>query len=463
MTRIAFRVAVGLLLAVLLYSVSAAAQPQVDIRLSVAARNRARSTAIRLEVTTQLTVRLEEPPATADGVVRVYVFDDTDVLRAMDDPELDTDVFTFEPPSTGSYSILIVNTTGSPLIARIESGSTRSSGKPTPEFAIQRVLFATNRQPARGTPVVFGNDPSAMSYGYADVSLPRDRQLGMLEAPSIWRLEFREDPNKHVVLRATRTEGEATFFDRFGEHVSRSEKREALVFIHGFNQTFDEALKRTAQIAYDLTFDGPAVTFGWPSQGALTPLSYTRDQRNADLSAKALKDLLLRLKGSSPRITIHVIAHSMGNRVLAEALTQMGSDFGTASGRPLREVAMIAPDIDAELFRQAARQIAGRAERVTLYASSKDSALRAAQRVAGYPRAGEAGPGLLVIPGIDTIDASAVETSLLGLGHSYYADNRTILADLHSLIRGRRPSDRFGLSPVKGPSGSYWLFRPAAR
>jgi hypothetical protein len=83
--------------------------------------------------------------------------------------------------------------------------------------------------------------------------------------------------------------------------------------------------------------------------------------------------------------------------------------------------------------------------------------------VSGYTRAGEGGRDVLVVPGIDTVDASSVETSAFGLGHSYYADNSTILSDVFGLIRGRRPDERFGLEKQTSPAGSYWRFRPAAR
>jgi esterase/lipase superfamily enzyme len=37
--------------------------------------------------------------------------------------------------------------------------------------------------------------------------------------------------------------------------------------VHGYNVSFDDAALRTAQLAYDLTFDCPAAFFSWPSKG----------------------------------------------------------------------------------------------------------------------------------------------------------------------------------------------------
>jgi esterase/lipase superfamily enzyme len=234
-----------------------------------------------------------------------------------------------------------------------------------------------------------------------------------------------------------------------------------LLFVHGFNVTFEDSLRRTAQLAYDLAFDGPAIAFSWPSQGSPLPLAYTRDQRNADISAVHLARLLERLM--SGNTNVHIVAHSMGGRVLAAAIQQLNRSNQLKSASVLGEMAFLAPDIDAELFKTAANQIAASATRVTLYASSRDTALRLARRVSGYSRAGEAGPEILIVRGLHTIDASEVDTSLLGLNHSYFADNTSVLSDLFALLRGRSPEDRFGLTPVRTANGIYWRFRPATR
>jgi len=65
----------------------------------------------------------------------------------------------------------------------------------------------------------------------------------------------------------------------------------------------------------------------------------------------------------------------------------------------------------------------------------------------------------VILPGIDTIDVSNVDTDLLG--HSYYGDNRSVLSDLFNLIRlGAPPELRFGLRPEMHGSARYWIFAP---
>jgi esterase/lipase superfamily enzyme len=93
-----------------------------------------------------------------------------------------------------------------------------------------------------------------------------------------------------------------------------------------------------------------------------------------------------------------------------------------------------------------------------MYASSNDRALLASKAFHGYPRAGESGDGLVVVDGVETIDASDVSGGLLG--HSYFAEDRRIMEDIYSLLQGgQRAADRFGLETIDTPDGRHWTFR----
>jgi len=124
----------------------------------------------------------------------------------------------------------------------------------------------------------------------------------------------------------------------------------------------------------------------------------------------------------------------------------------------LREIILTAPDIDAEVFRRDIAPGLTQAASVTLYASSDDLALVASKKVHKYPRAGDAGSGLVVLKGIETIDATGVDTSFLA--HSYFAETRSVLADIFYLVReSKRADQRFGLRPAQSSNGAYWEFK----
>ncbi|MGI9516297.1 MAG: alpha/beta hydrolase, partial [Pirellulaceae bacterium] len=123
-------------------------------------------------------------------------------------------------------------------------------------------------------------------------------------------------------------------------------------------------------------------------------------------------------------------------------------------------IIMAAPDISAEEFRQRyADTLRKLSSQITLYASSRDRALMVSTSVHGHNRAGLAGDDICIVDGIDTIDVSHVDTSLIG--HSYYGDNPALIDDLRALIQlAQTTSEREWLEQVKMASDKvYWKFR----
>jgi len=138
------------------------------------------------------------------------------------------------------------------------------------EYAVVRVFYGTDRNDTGDEDPSdrFGPDRGTFSYGSCDISIPRDHRMGELEEPVVFK--FLADPSKHVVLLGVdRLEADA-FFTSVSDRVSQSATREAFVFIHGYNVTFEDAARRTAQMSYDLAFDGAPIFYSWPSAGSST-------------------------------------------------------------------------------------------------------------------------------------------------------------------------------------------------
>jgi esterase/lipase superfamily enzyme len=322
-----------------------------------------------------------------------------------------------------------------------------------------KVYYATDRKPTGSAePADFyggDRDPSeTLALGACEVSIPRDHRPGELEAPSIWRLEFREDPEKHVVLLGVHPQGRNEFYADLASTVDASPKKEAFVFIHGYKTTFEDAARRTGQLAYDLNFHGAAIFYSWPSKGDLD--GYPADEGTIMWTTPHLVGFLRQIAAQANVKTVHLIAHSMGNRALTQALANLASP--PASALPhFREVILAAPDVDRDIFKQLAEAIQKTADRVTLYASSHDEALAASKRLHDFPRAGEAGTSLLVLKGIDTVDVSAVDSSFLG--HSYFGENTSVISDIQRLLaQGSPPNQRSCLLQATMLNLSYWIF-----
>jgi hypothetical protein len=232
-----------------------------------------------------------------------------------------------------------------------------------------------------------------------------------------------------------------------------------LVFVHGYNVAFDRAAERSAQLAYDLSFPGPTVFFAWPSQGQSA--QYLADAQMAEYSVVDMKDVLSDLAALVPGGPVYVIAHSMGNRVLARGFAEvMAVDPGKR--RAFKEIVLAAPDIDADVFkRDIAPKFLVPGPRFTLYANSRDRALEASESLhgPGSRRLGQGGDRIAIFPDMDSIDATRIKTDFLA--HSYFGDSETLLSDLFYLIRQHLPPDARGrLEPVVRPAGKYWRFKP---
>ncbi|QDV42934.1 hypothetical protein Enr13x_27850 [Stieleria neptunia] len=305
--------------------------------------------------------------------------------------------------------------------------------------------------------VTYSADRGTLVKGIAEVTVPDTHQRGMVERPSLLRFEIREDQREHVVLTSAIELSDSDFQRRLAETVALSPSQDLLVFIHGYNVDFQSAIRRTAQIAVDLPFEGVPVCYSWPSQGTL--LGYTVDENNAAWTQTHLKQFLLDLAHQSGARSINVVAHSMGNRPTTGALVEIGWQQRQTDSQPsalFDRVVLAAPDVDADRFRRdLAPALTSVAEHVTLYASSDDQALIASKQVHGYPRAGESGDDIVVVPGVETIDVSGIDLSLLG--HSYYGDAPSMLQDLYQLVRNRLPAtQRPQLVPRPLGALTYW-------
>ena len=234
------------------------------------------------------------------------------------------------------------------------------------------------------------------------------------------------------------------------------------MFIHGYNNSFDDAIKRTAQLVRDLNFDGAAFAFAWPSQGSA--LNYGTDRETAAATVDACADFLKLVAASTGAETIHIIAHSMGNRVLLPALVELPRDI---QGR-IGEVVLASPAVDLPAFNGALDKLTTSGlHRFTLYASSRDKALIAGFfREFGATLAGFVSTEPIVHAGLDSIDVSEAGNSVekLNLNHDIFATNPVITEDMRQLLqKGTRPPGARlpNLERRTTKSGQpFWYYRP---
>ena len=296
-----------------------------------------------------------------------------------------------------------------------------------------------------------------LHLGVSEVSLPKERKKGELPAPSIFKLEFSENADRHVTIQRVDRMSPDEFFDGIDGVLQRDDADSAMVFIHGYNVTFDDAMRRTAQISADVQFEGASILYSWPSRGQT--LSYSSDESNVAWSVTHLETFLLDLRQRTGVKKVHLVAHSMGNRVLVGALERLALRF--PDKQPMfGQVVMAAPDVDTDEFvKRYVSSVSICATRATLYASSGDRALLASMKLHGYRRLGLTSSPQLTFAGIDVVDVSPIDTSLLG--HSYYGSHPLMLQELRELIdSGTGPINRQWLVTAQGSqSPPLWRFR----
>lgn len=310
------------------------------------------------------------------------------------------------------------------------------------------ILFATDR--ALGKRGFGASYAGRLSYGRALVTIPPTHRLGRMESPAaLGPLRAAFEPAKHVAVRSVRVFDQGAMMASLATEMA--EARSLLLFIHGFNVSFDDAVRRTAQLKYDLRFRGAALLYSWSSRGKLGLRSYVGDRERAHLTVSNLKECILNTILPAKPEKLFVVAHSMGNHALLETLDRL-----EASVPVFTEIILVAPDVNTRIFMQLASAMKRTGKRTTLYGSKWDYALWASRVFAGdEPRAGDARPPVIV-EGVDSIDVSGMAIPNDPINHFCLDDDR-VLHDIKEIIdSGLDAAHRMRLRPATSADGAYW-------
>jgi esterase/lipase superfamily enzyme len=290
------------------------------------------------------------------------------------------------------------------------------------------LLVATTRMPAGSTAEMFsGGRGSAPAFADIEVSLPPDaaREIGEVQ----WPRQVPGNPAvDFVTLRAEiidRAQAIATFHKR----IAKTPGRQVLVFIHGFNNRFEDAVFRFAQIVHDSDAEVTPVLFTWPSRGSL--LAYGYDRESTNYSRNALEDLL-RWLAKDPQVgEISILAHSMGNWLALESLRQMAIRDGHIAPK-IRNVLLAAPDVDVDLAREQIADMGPNRPNFTLFVSQNDKALVLSERIWGGTRLGAIDPAEepyktdLARENIKVVDLTNIRSADV-LNHNTFAESPKIV------------------------------------
>lgn len=239
------------------------------------------------------------------------------------------------------------------------------------------ILAMSTREPSdRPGEVYSGERTDDFSLMNVVVSVPPDdkRRIGQIQWPRSGHIDPERD---FATLALEPLKLKET--DRWFDHVA-GRNRKVLIFVHGFNNTFEEAAYRLAQIVHDSGTDAAPILFSWPSRGK--PFEYLYDRESATYARDALEDLLAKT-ADDPNVTdVTILAHSMGNWVAMEALRQMAIRRGAVPPK-IRNVIMAAPDVDVDVFRAQYAELGAKRPHITVFLSQDDSALSLSRWISG--------------------------------------------------------------------------------
>ena len=366
-----------------------------------------------------------------------------------------------------------------------DNGWERVSTRPCPPEVggVRRILFGTDRKAMnggnqKGGPVadpdsLFDNAPgNQLHLGCAYVSVPKTevKKSGDLGQSKITEYRLLHSTKKadlgdqlfladevaqsaqmptRLAGRLDRTRPASTRTARVS--VSGGSVSSALVFIHGYNTSFKDALFTVAQIVSATEYPGRVYMYSWPS--AASTFGYIGDMDKAEQAEPYLQSFMKLLMRDADIDAVDILVHSLGSQSALRALSALRSVFeterqGAARRQAIRigQIMFAAPDVAMPVFDQKIRRIAPYADRVTVYASLTDAALLASKVLrSGAGRVGqlnESGQPLLVeVRNVHVIDATGKESwwrldrIMSGYGHDYFLQSPGVLADIQRILK----------------------------
>ncbi len=245
-----------------------------------------------------------------------------------------------------------------------------------PDLPTRSVFVGTTRAEGKG---LFGSKRAgAIRYLRFDITVPPGREEGQIDWP-----KDTYDPQTHFAVAGLTRHAEATVFRRdLARAMSRRprQEREAVIYVHGFNNTFAEGVLRITQLSQDFQLEGVAVHYSWPSAG--NPLGYAYD-RDSLLIARDGLDALIDDVRAAGATSVVLVAHSVGSMLVMETLRQRAIARPGSVARDIDAVILISPDIDVELFRTQARRIGDLPQPFGIFASRRDRVLTLSARLTG--------------------------------------------------------------------------------
>jgi esterase/lipase superfamily enzyme len=309
----------------------------------------------------------------------------------------------------------------------------------------QDVRVFTNRQPTRSSDIhdQFGTERGPPTFGKAEIAATMSRVSGLPVASQ---------------LRQIHRLGQHEFFDL---SAAKAVSRKAMLFCHGYNCNFEDALQAGARLKSIVGSHSPMFVQSWPSlAGVAGLLGYIHDVAEIDFATPLLREALSALLRPSGADRVQLIAHSLGARAMVAALKSLYDSEERQNLRKVSEVVFAAPDVDQDIMDRDFLPVADFARfNSVVYVSNRDLAMWLSETFNGQPRAGSTDKKIYLRKQITTIEVSLVDPSRWG--HSAIFGSPRVASDIHYFLNQNVPTEnRYGLRRKSVYEGDYWCMEP---
>lgn len=325
--------------------------------------------------------------------------------------------------------------------------------------------------------IAFGENQDWQSLSAASGLVKRPQKLPLSIVKTQELLRFDATPTQFTVVNgrpvknsdavASYNRKRANFQNQIREQMRAAQKNEVTIFVHGFNNTFEDAVFSLADIWHFSGRSGVPIAYSWPA-GSGGLFGYFTDRESGEFTVFHLKEFLLQLSQIPELRKIHIVAHSRGTDVTTTALRELIIAVRSQGKNPkkvlkIENLIMAAPDLDFSVVRQRliAEGFGASIGQITVYMNRGDTALGLSQRLMAGQRLGKLTANDLqpaeqeIFSEVKTVNFINVE-GVKGLtGHAYYRTNRNVLSDIATIIRS---SARPGTPPrpLTRIEGNFW-------
>ncbi|HZZ82859.1 MAG TPA: alpha/beta hydrolase [Gemmataceae bacterium] len=355
---------------------------------------------------------------------------------------------------------------------------------PDRQTPLAAVVYATDRVADKDARYGVGRS-SGLAFGVASVSLSsqaswpelaRDSTLANRSRDYTLKLaDVRTDGEMpsplgsgDKILQASATTETNKLHGLLRDALAQSGHKDAFIFVHGFNSTFDDSVFRAAEVWHFMGRVGVPIAYSWPA-GFGGPRGYPYDRESGEFTVTHLRQFLKSVAACPEVERVHVIAHSRGCDVVMSALRELNLEMAAAGldtrgTLKLENLVLAAPDVDEEVFLQRfmAENLLQTARRTSIYYSPGDRAIEASEIVFASRRLGSLGSKdfsplikerLAQMPTVHFIECNLSGITQM---HSYLFTHPAALSDLILLLRDRREPGQANGRPLRPLADGVW-------